>query len=253
MDAALAAVRDGDADAAMVPIENSVEGGVPATLDALADDDALRVVGEQLMQVTLVLAARPKTTLEDVRQVGTHSHAWAQVRRFARSRLPGVTYVPTASTAAGAAELANGTVPYDATVCAPVAAANHGLKLLATDIGDNKAAVTRFVMVARQGELPVPTGADKTTFVLFQPEDRPGGLLELLSQFARHGISMIRLESRPTGTVMGSYYFTIDFEGHVNDKRMGAALSGLQRIAADLRFLGSYPRAGKRAVPGGKA
>jgi prephenate dehydratase len=162
--------------------------------------------------------------------------------------MPCAVHVTTLSTAAGAAALANGTAAYDATVCAPVAAASHGLEVLAEDIGDSKIAVTRFVMIAQRGALPAPTGADKTTIVLFQPEDRAGGLLELLGQFATRGINMTRIDSRPTGAAMGSYYFSIDFEGHVRDERVGEALMGLRRLAADMRFLGSYPRADKRRV-----
>jgi prephenate dehydratase len=129
-----------------------------------------------------------------------------------------------------------------------VAAANHGLEVLADDIGDNKAAVTRFVLVARPGTLPEPTGADKTTVVLFQKDDHAGGLLELLEQFAVRGINMSRLESRPTKDSMGSYCFSIDIEGHVLDERVGEALIGLKRVCADVRFLVSYPAAHGTAV-----
>ncbi len=244
VDAALAALRAGDIDAAMVPIENSVEGGVSATLDALATGDPLVVVGEVLVPITFVLCARPGTTLEDVKAVGTHSHAWAQVRSWMGAHLPDAVYVPTLSTAASATTLgAPGEVMFDAGVCAPVAAANEGLAVLASDIGDNKAAVTRFVLVSRPGTLPAPTGADKTTVVLFQKEDHAGGLLELLEQFAVRGVNMTRLESRPTGEAMGSYCFSIDIEGHVLDERVGETLMGLRRVCAEVRFLGSYPRA----------
>ena len=132
---------------------------------------------------------------------------------------------------------------FDAGVCAPVAASNEGLEVLAEDIGDNASAVTRFVLVARPGTLPEPTGADKTTVVLFQRDDHAGGLLELLEQFAVRGVNMTRLESRPTGAAMGSYCFSIDFEGHVLDARVGETLMGLRRVCAEVRFLGSYPRA----------
>ena len=244
VDAALAALRAGDIDAAMVPIENSVEGGVSATLDALATGDPLVVVGEVLVPITFVLCARPGTTLEDVTAVGTHSHAWAQVRTWMGDHLPDAAYVPTLSTAASATALgAPGEVMFDAGVCAPVAAADEGLAVLASDIGDNKAAVTRFVLVSRPGTLPAPTGADKTTVVLFQKDDHAGGLLELLEQFAVRGVNMTRLESRPTGEAMGSYCFSIDVEGHVLDERVGETLMGLRRVCAEVRFLGSYPRA----------
>jgi prephenate dehydratase len=244
VDAALAALRAGDIDAAMVPIENSVEGGVSATLDALASGEPLVVIGEVLVPITFVLAARPGLPLAEVRAVGTHSHAWAQVRAWMAAHLPAAAYVPTLSTAAAAAGLRSGEAPtYQAAVCAPVAAANHGLEVLAEDIGANRAAVTRFVLVARPGSLPERTGADKTTVVLFQKDDHPGGLLELLEQFAVRGVNLSRLESRPTGEQMGRYSFSIDFEGHVLDERVGEALMGLRRVCEDVRFLGSYPRA----------
>ncbi|WP_404393516.1 prephenate dehydratase [Humibacillus xanthopallidus] len=244
VDAALAALRAGDIDAAMVPIENSVEGGVSATLDALATGDPLVVVGEVLVPITFVLCARAGMPLGEVRTVGTHSHAWAQVRGWMAQHLPDAVYVPTLSTAASAAALGGpGDVMFDAGVCAPVAARDEGLEVLAEDIGDNKAAVTRFVLVARPGTLPEPTGADKTTVVLFQKDDHSGGLLELLEQFAVRGVNMTRLESRPTGEAMGSYCFSIDFEGHVQDARVGETLMGLRRVCAEVRFLGSYPRA----------
>lgn len=244
VDAALSALRAGDIDAAMVPIENSVEGGVSATLDALATGEPLVVIGEVLVPITFVLCARRGVPLEAVRTVGTHSHAWAQVRGWMARHLPDAVYVPTLSTAASAAALAQpGDVMFDAGVCAPAAARNEGLEVLAEDIGDNRAAVTRFVLVARPGTLPAPTGADKTTVVLFQREDHAGGLLELLEQFAVRGVNMTRLESRPTGEAMGSYCFSIDFEGHLLDARVGETLMGLRRVCAEVRFLGSYPRA----------
>lgn len=250
VDAALRGVQSGEVDSAMVPIENSIEGGVPATIDAL---NALQlvIVGEVLVPITFVLVAPPGTTLADVRTIGTHSHAWAQVRGWASEHLPGVTYVPALSTAAGpqalaAAVAAGEPTPYDAAVCAPVAAG--GLSVLAEDIGDNKSAVTRFVLVARPGWLPRPTGFDKTTLVLYQYSDRAGGLLDLLEQFATRGINLTRLESRPTGEAMGSYCFSVDLEGHLRDARVADALLGLRRTAADVRFLGSYPRADLRTA-----
>jgi len=243
VDAALAALRAGDLDAAMVPIENSVEGGVSATLDALASGDPLVVVAEQVVPITFVLAVPVGVGLADIRTVSTHPHAWAQVRAWMGTHLPDVQYLPGASTAAAAAGLSLENPPYQGAVCAPVAAANHGLTVLHEDIGDNNGAVTRFVLVARPGQLPAPTGADKTSVVLFQREDRPGGLLELLEQFAARGINLTRIESRPNGGRLGDYCFSIDCEGHVNEERVGETLMGLQRVCAQVRFLGSYPRA----------
>ena len=241
VDAALAALRAGELDAVMVPIENSVDGGVSATLGALASGDPLVVVAEEVVPITFVLAACAGVALADIRTVSTHPHAWAQVRTWMGVHLPDVQYLPGASTAAAAAGLAAQRPAYQGAVCAP--AANLGLAVLQGDIGDNRGAVTRFVLVARPGQLPQPTGADKTSVVLFQREDHPGGLLELLEQFATRGINLTRIESRPNGARLGDYCFSIDCEGHVYDERVGETLMGLQRVCAQVRFLGSYPRA----------
>ena len=246
---ALEALRAGRLDAAMVPIENSVEGGVSATLDALSVGSDVVITGEVLVPVTFVLAARPGTRLADIRAVGTHPHGWAQVRTWMNANLPSAVYLTTLSTAAAAADLdlaAGDVTAYQAAVCAPVAATIHGLEVLAEDIGDNGRAVTRFALVARPGHTPPPTGADKTTLVLYQRDDHPGGLLELLEQFAARGVNMTRLESRPTGEAMGSYCFSIDIEGHVADARVAETLMGLRRVCAQVRYLGSYARADGR-------
>jgi prephenate dehydratase len=254
VDAALAGVRAGTLAAAMVPIENSVEGGVSATLDALAGGAPLRVRREVLVPITFVLAARPGTVLADVRRIASHPHGWAQCRGWVADHLPDAGYVPALSTAAAAAGLADPAGPatgepgWDAALCAPLAAELFGLPVLAEGVGDNAAAVTRFVLVGPPGPLPEPTGADKTSLVVFQSEDHPGGLLELLEQFATRGVNLTRIESRPTGESLGRYCFSIDCEGHAADARVGEALRGLHRTCREVRFLGSYPRADARPV-----
>lgn len=257
VDAALAAVRDGEITAAMVPIENSVEGGVSATLDALSVGDELVVVREVLVPVQFVLAARPGTTLADVRRLSTHPHALAQCRQWMAANLPDASYVPGLSTAAAAAGLAvtgggSEVAPdpgYDATLCAQVAAERYGLAVLADGVGDNPRAVTRFVLVSRPTAPPPPTGADKTSVVVFQSDDHPGGLLELLEQFAARGINLTWIQSRPTGESLGRYSFSIDCEGHIAEARVAEALMGLHRVTTQVRYLGSYPRASGEQSP----
>lgn len=251
VDHALAAVRAGEVTAAMVPIENSVEGGVSATLDALASGEPLVVVREVVVPVAFVLAAPAGTALGDVRRISTHPHAHAQCRGWLATQLPDAVYVPGLSTAAAAAGLASpapGAAGYDAALCAPIAAERYGLQVLAADVADNPAAVTRFVLVAAPAPPPAPTGADKTSIVAFQPDDHPGGLLELLEQFAVRGINLVRIESRPTGDALGRYCFAIDAEGHVAEARMTEALVGLHRVCSQVRFLGSYPSASNLPV-----
>ncbi|WP_458780649.1 prephenate dehydratase [Arthrobacter sp. D3-16] len=241
---ALDKVRDGSADAAMVPIENSVEGGVTATLDAIATGQELRIIREVLVPISFVLVARPGVLLQDITRVSTHGHAWAQCRLWMDANLPGAEYVPGSSTAAAAMGLLEEDAHYDAAICAPLVAREQpGLALLAEDIGDNPGAVTRFILVSRPGRLPERTGADKTTVVVPLPEDRPGALMEILDQFASRGVNLSRIESRPTGQYLGHYFFSIDADGHLGDARVADALAGLHRISPATRFLGSYPRA----------
>ncbi len=241
---AIEAVRRGDAAAAMVPIENSVEGAVPATLDQLATGSPLRIVQEVLLPVTFTLMAPPGVTLADITRIGTFPHAEAQCRGWLSANLPHATFVPTPSTAAAAASLQlAGHSDFDAAVAARIAAERYGLDVLAEGIGDTADAVTRFVMVARPGPPPLPTGADRTSVVAFIAADQPGALLTILTEFAVRGVNLTRIESRPTGAGLGRYSFSMDCEGHIDDARVGEALMGLHRVVADVRFLGSYARA----------
>jgi len=239
--AALDAVRGGAADGAMVPLENSVEGSVSATLDELATGAPLVITREVLLPVTFALLARPGTELAAVSSVATHPHAEAQCRAWLRSRLPGATIAPAPSTADAARAVARG--QYDAAIAAPLAGERYALAALATGIGDSSHAVTRFVLLTRPGPPPAPTGADRTSLVAYIADNHAGALLEVLTEFAVRGIDLSRIESRPTGERLGRYCFSIDLAGHVEEARVGEALTAVRRICADVRFLGSYPRA----------
>lgn len=246
---ALERVRNGEADAAMVPIENSVEGGVTATLDAIATGPELRIIREALVPITFVLVARPGVVVSDIKRISTHGHAWAQCRLWVEENIPNADYVPGSSTAASAMGLLEGDAHYDAAICAPLIAGEQpGLNVLAENIGDNPDAVTRFILVSRPGTLPERTGADKTTVVVPLPEDHPGALMEILDQFASRGVNLSRIESRPTGQYLGHYFFSIDADGHASDSRVADALAGLHRISPATRFLGSYARADRQAA-----
>ena len=240
--AALAMVRSGDVDTALVPLENSVEGSVTVTLDELAYGEPLVIVDEVVLPVTFALVAAPGTSLGDITRLATHPHAQAQVRGWLAANLPEAVVIPALSTAAAAAALLEEPRPYDAAVAQAITAEIYGLDVLADNIGDTDEATTRFVVVAKPGAIPQSTGSDKTTLSLFMHQDQPGALLAILNEFAVRGVNLTRIESRPTRKALGDYYFSIDIEGHVDDARVAEALMGLHRVCLDVRFLGSYPR-----------
>ncbi|SFQ44878.1 prephenate dehydratase [Amycolatopsis arida] len=238
--AALAAVREGAADAACVPVENSVEGPVTATLDGLAEGPPLVAVAEELLPVHFsVLVRSDLADTAEIRTVASHPHALAQVRQWLAARLPNARHVAASSTAAAAVAVQRG--EYDAAVTAPVAAEHYPLRELATEVADVPDARTRFVLLRPPGELPAPTGADRTSLVA-AAANRTGALAELLTELAGRGINLTRLDARPTKGNFGEYRFFIDIEGHVAEPRIGDALAALRR-RCDVRFLGSHPRA----------
>lgn len=240
--AALAALREGRLEAALVPFENSVEGSVSATLDELIRGEPLVITAEVHIEVQFALMARAATPLEAVRRVATHPVAMAQTREWVATHLPQAEVIPESSTARAAVLVA--AEVYDAAIAAPLAAQRHGLEVLVDRIADRQGAVTRFIRLARPGAVPEPTGADLTTVVAYLRHNHAGALLDLLNQFAMRGVDLVRLESRPTGEALGQYCFAIEALGHLHEPRVAEALTGLHRICADVRFLGSYPRAG---------
>ncbi|WP_030676585.1 prephenate dehydratase [Streptomyces rimosus] len=239
--AALDAVRAGEAAAALVPIENSVEGGVTTTLDELAAGEPLMIYREVLLPIAFALLVRPGTQLTDIKTVTGHPVAQPQVRKWLAGHLPEAVWESAASNADGARLVQEGR--YDGAFAGEFAAATYGLEPLVTDIHDAQNAATRFVLVGRPARPAARTGADKTSVVLWLREDHPGALLELLQEYAARGVSMMRIESRPTGEGIGRYCFSVDCEGHLTDRRVGEVLMALKRICREVRFLGSYPRA----------
>jgi prephenate dehydratase len=232
-------------DRAVIPVENSIEGGVSATLDALAGTNTIRIYGEYLVPVTFNLVARPGTKLADVKTISTHPVAYTQTQKWLLEKLPKHVYLPATSTAAAAKGLLENDSA-DAAIAAPTITNHVELSTLAKNIGESRQAQTRFIQVGLVGELPKPTGADKTSVIVELPTDRPGSLLEMLEQFATRGVNLTRIESRPVGDRLGRYRFNIDAEGHVLDESVGEALAGLHRFSPKVSFLGSYPRADKR-------
>ena len=238
-------------DRAVIPVENSIEGGVSATLDALSGSETIRIYGEYLVPVTFNLVAKPGTRIEDIKSIATHPVAYAQSRKWLMQKLPEHVHIPASSTAAAARDLLENGVA-DAAIAAPSITNHYKLLTLAKNIGENKKAQTRFIQIGLTGDLTKPTGADKTSVIVELPTDRPGTLLEMLEQFATRGVNLTRIESRPVGDRLGRYRFNIDAEGHILDESVGEALAGLHRFSPKVTFLGSYPRADKeQTTPNG--
>jgi prephenate dehydratase len=239
--ATLDAVRGEQAQLGVVPIESSVEGAVTATLDELAVGTELVICAEVLVGVEFALLARPGASLADIRRVGGHPVAQPQCRNWLAANLPHADWLPAASNSDAARQVAEGAL--DAALAGVFAADLYGLTPLVTGVHDRDDAVTRFVAVRLPGELPDPSGADKTSVVAFLMDDHPGALMDILGQFSFRGVNLTRIESRPTGDGIGRYCFFIDCQGHVAQARVGEALMGLRRVCSAVRFLGSYPQA----------
>jgi prephenate dehydratase len=239
---ALQDVVSGRSDFAMIAMENSVEGGVSAAQDALAEHQGLRIVSEYQVPVRFTVVVRPGTTHDDIHTLAAHPVGYAQCRRFLESHFPGHSHSPASSNVQAAKDLidADG---IQAALAPPGVAERLGLEVIADNVGDNPDAETRFVLVRLGGGVPEKTGADKTSLIAELPDDGPGRLLEMLEQFATRGVNMSLLESRPIGDAMGRYRFVIDLDGHIHDERVADALMGLRRFSPKVTFLGSYPRA----------
>jgi prephenate dehydratase len=238
-------ILSGHSARAVIPIENSIEGGVSATLDALAATEGIRIFGEYLVPVSFNLVARPGVALKDVVTVATHPVAYAQTHKWLAANLAGHSYLPATSTAAAAAGLLHADSIANAAVAASTITNHYDLKVIAKNIGEYKNAQTRFIQIGLAGKAPAATGRDKTSVIIEMPNDRPGALLEMLEQFAVRGVNLSRIESRPIGDRLGRYRFNVDAQGHIEDAAIAEALKGLHRFSPKVQYLGSYPRADK--------
>jgi len=244
---ALDAAHRREVDAAFVPIENSIDGTVSATLDHLVFDVELFIQLEHVLDVHLDLLAPAGTDIGAIRRVVSIPVALAQCRRFLHERLPDAR-LEHASSTAEAARLVGEAVPDGTAAIAPALAGRlYGLATIAQAVEDHAGNQTRFVLVA-PGVLPAPTGHDRTSLVCFQQADRPGNLHQILGQFAARDLNLTKIESRPTKLGLGDYCFVIELEGHLNDEVVGDCLKELHGKLASVKFLGSYPVFGERGA-----
>jgi prephenate dehydratase len=236
--AALDAVRDGDADYACVPIENSIDGAVIPTLDSLGIGSPLQMFAEVTLDVAFSVVVKAGLGAGDVRTLAAFPVALAQVRKWLAAHLPGVELRPAYSNADAARQVAEGHA--DAAVTSPLAAEHWGLGALADGVVDEPNARTRFVLIGLPGPPPARTGADRTAVVL-RLDNVPGALVSALAEFGIRGIDLTRIEARPTRTELGTYLFFADCVGHIDDGAVAEALKALHRRCADVRYLGSWP------------
>lgn len=238
----LTTVARRESDLGFVPIENSIEGSVSATLDTLAFETDLLIQREVDLPISLHLCARPGTGLGDVKAVLAHPHAAAQCREWMARKIPGVEVRAANSNAEAAVTVSKTKRGGLAAVGTARAAGLYGLEVLASEIEDHPDNETRFVLVGRG--IPAPTGHDKTSIVCFQRANRPGSLLAILQEFAARSVDLVKLESRPTKQSLGDYCFFMDCVGHVADEVVADALRSLVAKQARVKFLGSYPVGG---------
>jgi prephenate dehydratase len=247
------AVQDGLVDRAVVPIENALEGGVAATLDALAGEaNRVRIAGEVVHPIHHCLVAAGAVALEEVTRVVSHPQASAQCARFLRERLPRAERVTAPSTADAVMGVRNG-VGTTAALGSRLAAELYDCHVLAENVEDRSDNVTRFVWLAPAGETSEPGPDAKTSIVFWGAGDEsPGWLVEVLRQFADRGVNLTRIESRPRRVRLGHYMFFADLDGAAERPPVREALEALRSRVEEIRVLGSYPAAtgGSAQAPG---
>jgi prephenate dehydratase len=241
---AVLAVERGEADRALVPFENSIEGSVRTALDTLAfDAGAVTIVGEHDFAVRAMLIARTALELEQVEVVLSHPQPLAQCARFLRESLPDAERRSVESTAAAVETVSESDGPW-AAIGARAAAEIYGCTILREGVEDGPNNVTRFVWIAPAGTEPGPGGRWKTSLVFSElGEDHPGALVNALREFSSREVNLSRIESRPLRLELGRYMFFCDLEGALADPPVAEAVEALRGKADSVRILGSYPTA----------
>lgn len=246
----LDAVANGEADKGFVPIENSIEGMVNFTQDALVFDYDLLIQREVVLNIEHCLLAQKGTTLSDVKNVFSIPVATAQCAAYLRKNLPNADIITANSTADAARQVSERSAQGElglVAIAPRTSAELYKLDVIASDIADHEGNQTRFVLVGRN-DIPKATGHDRTGIVVFQRADEPGSLISILQEFAARRINITHLSSRPTKAGgLGDYCFIMYVDGHIEDELLADALRDLRAKQGGVKFLGSYPAAGEHA------
>lgn len=235
------AVALGEAAGGLVPIENSIEGSVNVTLDALAFGEQIQIRAEVVRPIRHAVLGVAGASLDRVTDIASHPHATAQCREYLARAVPDARVHAANSTAEAARDVAERGEPTWAAIGTELAGKLYGLAVLAAEIEDRPENATRFVLLGK--DRAAPTGADKTSVVCFIEKDRPGSLLAILHEFSDRQINLTKLESRPTKERLGEYCFFIDMEGHADEPPVRYAIESLRTKILEVKVLGSYPRA----------
>ena len=233
-----AAVESGDADLAMIPIDNSIAGRV-ADIHHFLPASRLHIIAEHFLRIRFHLMAVPGTRLEDVRTVHSHVHALGQCRRFIREH--GLTPVISGDTAGAAREVVEAADPSQAAISPPLAAQIYGLEILAEDIEDEDHNTTRFVVLSRDLVEAAPGNGPVVTSFIFNVRNLPAALYKALGGFATNGVNMTKLESYMVGGQFAATQFLAEVDGHPQDPALARALEELEFFTTDIKILGVYP------------
>jgi prephenate dehydratase len=233
------AVISGDADEAVLPIENSLGGAVAETLDLLIHQGELQIRGEIVLPIHHCIMAKHDTSPADVTVVYSHPQSLAQCRAYLAKNYPNARLIASLSNSAAVGEMQS-SEETAAAIAGRRAAELYKANVLDLDIEDNPSNATRFVVMAHTDSQP--TGTDKTSLCFDFDRDAPGTLVIALGEFANRGINLNKIESRPTRMGLGRYIFMVDIDGHRQDAKVADALDALRGLASMLKVLGSYPR-----------
>jgi prephenate dehydratase len=235
--AAARAVQRGDADRAVLPIENSLAGSVTETVDFLIEEDDIAVCGEVVLPIEHFLMVKPGTLREDIAVIYSHPQSLGQCRKYLAAKMPHIRTEAALSNAE--AVLVMMRTPAAAAIAPERAAEIYGAEIIERNIEDSNINKTRFVAVGRDSA--PRTGHDKTSIAFAVTHDRPGTLVSVLHEFADRGINLTKIESRPSGGELGVYIFLIDCAGHRDDPQAAQALAAVKEQSNFFKIFGSYP------------
>ena len=241
--AVAASVVVGDADEGVVPIENSIEGGVTFTLDLLIHDSDLSICGETVVTINQCLMAQTQIEFEEIKTVLSHPQSLGQCREFLRKNVPEAELIASLSNSAAVKEMMESDRS-TAAISSKRAAEIYGAEIILENVEDRPNNETRFVVLSHLDEQR--TGSDMTSLWFEYDDDSPGILSQSLREFASRDINLAKIESRPNKKSLGRYVFLVDIEGHRSDSNVTEALDALNTQVSTMKVLGSYPRSNRR-------